>query len=124
IYAFVGPRMARLLRMFSAVLGLVFAGALIYYGSRLFMNTLNMGQLSTAMQIPVAYVYFVIPMSGAFMLIRYMLVFKQLALYGKYEPLTTAASAGRRGKKRWSLHLYPYSSARCSSACPFLPLCR
>ncbi len=94
IYAFVGPRIARLLRIFSAVLGLVFAGSLIYYGSRLFMNTLNMGQLSTAMQIPVAYVYFVIPMSGFFMLIRYMLVFKQLALYGKYEPLATAASAG------------------------------
>jgi TRAP-type C4-dicarboxylate transport system, small permease component len=94
IFAFVGPRTARVLKIFSAVLGLVFAGSIIYYGGRLFLNTLNMGQLSTSMQIPVAYIYFVIPMSGVFMLVRYMLVFKQMALYGKYEPLSTAASAG------------------------------
>jgi TRAP-type C4-dicarboxylate transport system, small permease component len=94
IYAFVGPRVARLLKVFSAILGLVFAGSIIYYGGRLFLNTLNMGQLSTAMQIPVAYVYFIIPLSGVFMLIRYMLVFKQMALFGKYQPLTTEASAG------------------------------
>ena len=36
IYAFVGPRVARLLKVFSAILGLVFAGSIIYYGGRLF----------------------------------------------------------------------------------------
>lgn len=93
VFAFVSPRTARYFRLFAAVLGVVFAATLVYYGSRLFLNTLNMGQLSTAMQIPVAYVYFIIPLSGFFMLLRYLLVFKRLLVNGKYEPLSTAVQA-------------------------------
>lgn len=93
VFAFVSPRTGRYFRMFAAVLGVAFSASLIYYGSRLFLNTLNMGQLSTAMQIPVAYVYFIIPLSGIFMLLRYLLVFKQLLVHEEYEPLSTTAHA-------------------------------
>ena len=93
VFAFVKPRTARYLKLFAALLGMAFSASIIFYGSRLFLNTLNMGQLSTAMQIPVAYVYFIIPLSGVFMMLRYLLVFKQLAVRGEYEPLTTSASA-------------------------------
>ncbi len=93
VYAFVGPRAVRILKMIAAVLGIIFAMSLLYYGTRLFLNTLSMGQLSTAMQIPVAYVYFIIPLSGAFMSLRYALMLKQLVLRREYQTLSTAVSA-------------------------------
>ena len=49
VYAFVGPRTTRVLKIIAAVLGVVFAMSLVYYGTRLFLNTHSMGQLSTAM---------------------------------------------------------------------------
>ncbi len=79
VYAFVGPRAARNLKYVAASLGVVFAGTLIYYGSRLYLNTSDMGQLSPAMQIPVAYIYLIIPIAGVFMVIRYLSVFSNLA---------------------------------------------
>jgi C4-dicarboxylate transporter DctQ subunit len=78
LYAFVGPRAIRALKMIAAILGLVFAGTLIYYGSRLYVSTGEMGQLSPAMQLPVAYIYLTIPIAGAFMVIRYLSVISKL----------------------------------------------
>lgn len=79
VYAFVGPRTSRVLRMVSALLGIAFACALTYYGWRLFMNTSEMGQLSPAMRIPVAYIYLSIPIAGAFMVVRYLDLLVHLA---------------------------------------------
>lgn len=59
-----GPRAARVLKFVAAFLGVIFAGTLIYYGWRLYLNTSDMGQLSPAMQIPVAYIYLVIPLAA------------------------------------------------------------
>ncbi len=72
VFAFVGPRTARVLKFVSAVLGMVFSGALAYYGWLLFSNTNDMGQLSPAMQIPVAYIYLSIPVSAVLMFVRYL----------------------------------------------------
>lgn len=80
LQAFLGPKLARLFRLIASVLGVIFAATLIYYGWRLFVNTNNMGQLSPAMQIPVAYVYLVIPISGVFMLFRYLGLFQAILL--------------------------------------------
>lgn len=78
IYAITGPRMARALQVGAACLGLIFAGALIYYGSRLSMSTMRMGQLSPAMRVPVGYVYLIIPIAGGFMVLRYLLILQSL----------------------------------------------
>ena len=78
MHAFVGPRVSHVLKLVAALLGLIFAVTLVYYGGRLFINTERMGQLSPAMQIPVAYVYLVIPVSGVFMALRYLLTLSDL----------------------------------------------
>lgn len=78
LYSFVGPQTVRALKLVAATLGLAFAGTLIYYGWRLYVNTADMGQLSPAMQIPVAYVYLTIPVAGVFMLLRYLSVISKL----------------------------------------------
>lgn len=85
-YAFAGPRLSHVLRLGSVCLGLIFAGVLIYYGSRLSMNTMRMGQLSPAMRVPVGYIYLVIPISGAFMMLRYLLVLANLIAGRDYVP--------------------------------------
>jgi C4-dicarboxylate transporter DctQ subunit len=74
------------LKIGAACLGLIFAAVLIYYGSRLTQNTLRMGQLSPAMRVPVGYVYLIIPLSGAFMVLRYLLVLTHLIAGRDYEP--------------------------------------
>ena len=89
LYAFVGPRTLRGLHYTAAVLGVLFAAVLIYYGTRLFLNTARMGQLSPAMRVPVAYIYLVIPVSGVFMLLRYLLILHALARGGDYAPPDT-----------------------------------
>ncbi|HRA82361.1 MAG TPA: TRAP transporter small permease [Thauera sp.] len=93
LYAFAGPRLIRVLKYVAATLGLVFAATLIYYGGRLFINTSSMGQLSPAMQIPVAYIYLTIPVAGTFMLVRYLLIFQTLLAGKDYAPLATTISA-------------------------------
>lgn len=89
LYAFVSPRMARVLQFVAAGLGLVFAGVLVWYGVRLTLNTSAMGQLSPAMRIPVAWVYAMIPLAGLFMVLRYLLVIEQLIRKGAYTPPET-----------------------------------
>lgn len=77
-HAFVSPRVARVLHYLAAVLGLIFAGVLVWYGGRLAINTLNMNQLSSAMRVPVGMIYMIIPLSGAFMALRYLLILQEL----------------------------------------------
>jgi C4-dicarboxylate transporter DctQ subunit len=45
-----------------------------------------MGQLSPALRIPVGYIYAVIPVSGAFMALRYLLVLQELIRGRTYTP--------------------------------------
>ena len=84
-YAFVSPRMERVLHFVAVLLGLVFAATLIWFGTRLSLNTMKMNQLSSAMRIPVGMVYAVIPISGAFMVIRYCLILRELLAGRDYE---------------------------------------
>ncbi len=84
--AFSGPRLARFLKIGAAFLGLIFAAVLMYLGARLSQNTLNMGQLSPAMRLPVGYIYLIIPISGIFMVLRYLLVLSSLLAGRDYEP--------------------------------------
>lgn len=93
LYAFAGPRLTRVLKYVATLLGFAFAATLVYYGGRLFINTSNMGQLSPAMQVPVAYIYLPIPVAGAFMLVRYLLIFQTLVAGKDYKPLATTMSA-------------------------------
>ncbi|MCY0093007.1 TRAP transporter small permease [Hoeflea ulvae] len=78
VYAIASPRMTRALQIGAASLGLIFAGALIYYGSKLSINTSRMGQLSPAMRVPVGYIYMIIPLAGSFMVLRYLLIMQFL----------------------------------------------
>jgi C4-dicarboxylate transporter DctQ subunit len=84
IYAIAGPRTARALQIGASCLGLVFAGVLIFYGIKLSFNTMNMGQLSPAMRIPVGYIYLIIPISGGLMALRYLLVLQSIVTAGAY----------------------------------------
>ncbi|MBD8876726.1 TRAP transporter small permease [Roseibium polysiphoniae] len=86
VYAFASPRMARVLQIGAACLGLGFACVLIWYGTRLALNTNKMGQLSPAMRIPVGYIYTVIPVSGGLMVLRYLLILKDLFAGREYVP--------------------------------------
>lgn len=93
LYAFAGPRLTRVLKYIAALLGLTFAVTLVFYGGRLFINTYNMGQLSSAMQIPVAYVYLAIPVAGTFMIARYLLILLTLLSGKDYKPMLETMSA-------------------------------
>ncbi|WP_413698825.1 TRAP transporter small permease [Psychromonas sp. KJ10-10] len=55
----------------SAVIGIAFAIALFYYGGNLFLNTLERGQLSPALRMPVAVVYSFIPVTALLQIFRY-----------------------------------------------------
>ncbi|GAD55341.1 TRAP transporter small permease [Limimaricola cinnabarinus] len=86
VYAFAGPRTGKVLQIGAACLGLVFAAVLVWYGGKLVLNTSRMGQLSPAMRIPVGYIYAVIPTAGVFMMLRYLLVLRDLVSGRSYEP--------------------------------------
>ncbi|WP_370163289.1 TRAP transporter small permease [Limimaricola soesokkakensis] len=86
VYAFTGSRTGKILQIGAACLGLVFAAMLVWYGGKLVMNTTRMGQLSPAMRIPVGYIYAVIPSAGVFMMLRYLLVLRDLVAGRVYEP--------------------------------------
>lgn len=78
LYAFVTPRVARILHYIATILGFLFAISLIWYGTRLSLATLQMNQLSSAMRIPVGAIYCIIPISGLFMALRYLLIMRDL----------------------------------------------
>ena len=86
IYAFVPEKMVRPLQIGAACLGLIFAGVVLWYGSKLVINTSRMGQLSPALRIPVGYIYMVIPFSAGLMIARYLLVLQELVFGRAYTP--------------------------------------
>lgn len=86
VYAFVPERVVRPLQIGATCLGLIFAAVLVWYGAKLVINTSRMGQLSPALRIPVGYIYAVIPVSGTFMALRYLLVLQELIRRRAYTP--------------------------------------
>lgn len=66
-----GPSVNRWLHMVAAVLGVIFGAILLYYGSQLFLSTLERNQMSPAMRIPLAWIYLPIPISGGLIILRY-----------------------------------------------------
>ncbi|HLU14503.1 MAG TPA: TRAP transporter small permease [Burkholderiaceae bacterium] len=89
----VGPRFDAYVKFLANLMGAIFAATLVYYGTRLAINTSNMGQLSPAMQVPVAYIYAMIPISGAFMCLRYLWVLQHIIQKKPFEPLKMDLSA-------------------------------
>lgn len=89
----VGPRFAKALQYIASILGILFALSLVYYGGRVAINTMNMGQLSPALRIPVGYIYTVIPISGLFMMMRYLWILSSLIQNKEYKSLTMDISA-------------------------------
>lgn len=83
-----GPKIAKLLHFFANLLGVAFAFVLVYYGWILAVKTLSMNQLSPAMRIPVGYIYMIIPVSGAFMVLRHLWVLSCLITGKEYKPLS------------------------------------
>lgn len=63
---------ARLVAIIGALLGCMFSIALIWYGLALVQHALAMEQLSSAMLVPMGWVYLVLPVSGLFLLIRFV----------------------------------------------------
>ena len=55
----------------SAILGIIFAVALFYYGGKLFLTTLSRGQMSPALRIPIAFIYIFIPITAVLQVFRY-----------------------------------------------------
>lgn len=70
--AMVPPAVNRWLHIIACVLGMVFAGFLIYFGFQLFFSALGRGQLSSALRFPVAWFYLPIGLSGVLLMIRYL----------------------------------------------------
>jgi C4-dicarboxylate transporter, DctQ subunit len=68
------PAVNRWLHIIAAVLGIVFAGFLTWYGFQLYFNTLGRGQLTAAMRLPMAWFYLPIGISGVLLIIRYLWV--------------------------------------------------
>ncbi|MDP5255013.1 MULTISPECIES: TRAP transporter small permease [unclassified Vibrio] len=61
-------------KVISAVIGVVFAIALLYYGGNLFLSTLARGQLSPALRIPIATIYAFIPATALLQIYRYLAI--------------------------------------------------
>lgn len=71
------PAINRWLHITAAVLGIIFAGFMAYYGLQLFFNTLGRGQLTAALRLPMAWFYLPIGLSGILLTIRYVWVIQQ-----------------------------------------------
>lgn len=69
---FGSARINRWLLATACVLGAMFGGILLFYGWQLFTTTLQRGQLSPALRMPVAWVYAPIPIAGVLLIIRYV----------------------------------------------------
>ena len=70
--AIASPRVNRLLHLVSAVLGIIFAGFMVFYGFQLFGKTMDRGQLTAALRLPMAWFYLPIGISGVLLIIRYL----------------------------------------------------
>lgn len=68
------PAINRWLHIIAALLGITFAGFMVFYGFFLFFNTLERGQLTAALRLPMAWFYLPIGISGILMILRYIRV--------------------------------------------------
>ncbi len=64
-------RFAPAFSLVAAVLGIIFAVSLFYFGGNLFLNTLARGQLSPALRVPIASIYAFIPITALLQMFRY-----------------------------------------------------
>ncbi|MEO9654470.1 TRAP transporter small permease [Marinomonas sp.] len=64
-------RFSPVFSLVAAVLGIIFAASLFYFGGNLFLNTLARGQLSPALRIPIASIYAFIPITALLQMFRY-----------------------------------------------------
>ena len=69
------PKMKVPLTFFSNTVTAVFAGMMIYYGWQMAMMQLRTHQKTIIMQIPLVYLYAILPVMGTLMLIRVIQVF-------------------------------------------------
>lgn len=68
------PSVNRWLHIIAALLGIVFASYLAYFGFQLYFNTLGRGQLTAALRLPMAWFYLPIGIAGILMVLRYLWV--------------------------------------------------
>jgi C4-dicarboxylate transporter DctQ subunit len=57
--------------LIAAILGIIFAASLLYFGGSLFLSTLARGQLSPALRVPIAAIYAFIPITALLQMFRY-----------------------------------------------------
>ena len=63
----------------AAGFGTIFALLVFYYGGSLFLHALSTGQVSSAMRLPMFYVYLIFPLSGMLLAVRFVqLILTQL----------------------------------------------
>jgi len=72
------PKVNRWLHIVSAILGIAFASFMLVYGFELFVKTLDRGQLTAALRLPMAWFYLPIGVSGVLLIIRYVAVIQQM----------------------------------------------
>ncbi len=65
------PRIAHVLIIISGVLGLCFGLGILIFGGELFLHATQRFQLSSALQIPMYWVYAIFPIAGALIIYRY-----------------------------------------------------
>lgn len=70
-------------KVISAIVGMAFAAALLYYGGKLFLVTFMRGQLSPALRVPIASIYALIPITALLQIYRYTAVI--YSVYKKYD---------------------------------------
>jgi len=68
------PRLKHPLAMFSYAVNLVFAAVMIYFGYLLCALQVESGQTTLILQIPTVYLYAILPLMGAMMLVRVLMV--------------------------------------------------
>jgi C4-dicarboxylate transporter DctQ subunit len=70
VTSFAPEGLRKLIAGTAVVCGVVFALGLFVYGGRLFLHALSTGQVSSAMQLPMFYVYLIFPISAVLLAIR------------------------------------------------------
>jgi|TARA_R110000796_G_scaffold243303_1_gene365795 C4-dicarboxylate transporter, DctQ subunit len=76
--AIASPAVNRWLHMIAALIGIVFAGFMTYYGFVLYFSTLDRGQLTAALRLPMAWFYLPIGVSGVLLILRYLWVINEV----------------------------------------------
>ncbi|MCE7027142.1 TRAP transporter small permease [Jiella avicenniae] len=71
LQTFLPERPARLVALAGVVIGCLFSVLLFWYGLALVRHALAMGQLSSAMRIPMGWVYLILPIAGVLQFVRF-----------------------------------------------------